>query len=243
MAIVWEGIQCSLAAICRRIRLYRVNSSEYDPQMSSQRPSNNDELREEYNLADLQGGTRGKYASAPEEDRSNRSAGRPFSLTTLVFAVTLTALSWISVHPGIPKIWGPFNLVVFLPAFLLHELIESTRVSLLLSTLIVPLLFLVWTIPHTWQNPRPPIRTLVLAICAIAFSVGSVAHGWTFAMEYHGASYVYGVVIVSAISWIAIGLLAVISLQKATPRWNAAFHCVFFAWLAWYAIPYMGELP
>ncbi len=87
------------------------------------------------------------------------------------------------------------------------------------------------------------MRTVLFSVFAVALSACSLVFGYSYGMEYQGWDYVIGVVIVSMTCWTAILILVAIALRKPNANWNLAFHTFFFAWLAWYAIPYMGELP
>jgi hypothetical protein len=144
--------------------------------------------------------------------------------------------------PGYPRIWAPFNLLVIVPAFLLGEQF-SVDVALLIAPLSVPFFFLIWTMPATWIGPKPPKRTLIFAFFAVSLSVASLVLGYSYGVEYHGISYVIGTLITSALCWTAIAVAGITAVLKPSVGRNLTFHIAFFAWLAWYAIPYMGELP
>jgi hypothetical protein len=63
-------------------------------------------------------------------------------------------------------------------------------------------------------------------------------------LEYQGARHTYVVCIVNA-AWIAFLWLIFARYWKREPSFkiNLLLHWVLFAWLAWYAFPYLGELP
>lgn len=201
-----------------------------------------DDLRAEYELSQLEGDVRGKYL----EDSPRRASGIgyvPPSITALAIVLLLGMLSWITVLPGTPRVWAPFNLLVLAPAFLLDEYFSSAKLCSILAAFVVPLFFLLWTFPATWQSPKPPMRTILLSLVTIALSACSLVFGYSWGMEYHGANYVHGVAIISVICWTTTLALAVLASRKRNATWNFAFHVSFFAWLAWYAIPCLGELP
>lgn len=163
--------------------------------------------------------------------------------SALAAAFVLAVLSQMSVSAGVPSGWSPFNLVVVLPAFLSYELLRSTSASLFFGTLVVPIFFLVWTYPATWLDPAPPKRTVVLSFVLVVLSAFSIVFGYSYGLEYQGDDYVSRVSMVSIACWTGIVSLAVLAMRNKTRAWNVAFHLLFFGWLAWYAIPYMGELP
>jgi hypothetical protein len=107
----------------------------------------------------------------------------------------------------------------------------------------VPIFFLIWTYPTTWLDPVPPKRTVLLSVVMIVISAVSIAFGYSYGLEYQGDDYTLKVSVVSIASWIGILTLAFLAMRNKTRAWNVAYHLFFFAWLAWYAIPYMGELP
>jgi hypothetical protein len=68
--------------------------------------------------------------------------------------------------------------------------------------------------------------------------------GWKFGLQYQGTRYVYEV---SAANVFGIAFLA--TGFSWSRKWegsftlNLALHWLLFVWLAWYAFPYLGELP
>ena len=173
--------------------------------MDSNGPLGDDELRNEYNLLDLRGRVRGKYSQAFH--RQNHEMPKQIQAVSSAMAIVLplAVLSLLTILPGYPTIRGPLNLVVMIPAFLMDGFIRSTRMCLFLATLVVPLFFLIWTIPGTWLRPKPPLRTVILAASAVAVSAISLACGYSFAIEYYGSVYVVGVITVSVICWMIVG--------------------------------------
>ena len=83
----------------------------------------------------------------------------------------------------------------------------------------------------------------MLSIALIVLSAINLITDYSFAMGYYGGQYVYGVVAVSVVSWLLIVGLGVKAMQKKSVRWNFTFQLFLFSWLAWYGIPYLGELP
>ena len=67
--------------------------------------------------------------------------------------------------------------------------------------------------------------------------------GYSSGVDSQGAAYARGVLILNVIWWIVVAVLFRLAWLRKTVAYNFAFHIVLFAWLAWYALPYMGELP
>jgi len=139
----------------------------------------------------------------------------------------------------VPTIFCPFPALTVLPAFALSSLhLWSTAVT------VPPLLFFLWN-PGLFRGERKvPKRSRWLLIAAIALSVIWFIVGWSNGFHYQGAKYVYTVALAN-LAW--IGLLSVIfrAYRRREPSFNVnlIFHWLLFAWLAWYAFPYLGELP
>jgi hypothetical protein len=202
----------------------------------------NDELRSEYDLSNLGGSIRGKYLPTnPTGTKSIQANSRWLALIGIV--TLLLTLSWVTIAPGVPRVWAPLNLVVLAPAFLFYGLIHTTSFCLIIATLVVPAFFLVWTYPSAWLADVPPKRTVALAIASVVASAISLIFGYSKGIQYQGREYVDRVFIISSVCWIAILILAALSVRNRTRAWNVAFHVFLFSWLAWYAVPYMGELP
>ena len=73
-------------------------------------------------------------------------------------------------------------------------------------------------------------------------SLANVVFSRSYGLKYQTVAYVNTVTVVSLLCCAAVGLLVLASRQPSVHR-NLWFHVIFFSWLAWYAIPYMGELP
>lgn len=68
--------------------------------------------------------------------------------------------------------------------------------------------------------------------------------GWKFGMEYQGAEYTYTVCILNALSICFLGLVFATNWGKESSFGiNLVLHWILFAWLAWIAFPYLGEMP
>jgi hypothetical protein len=106
------------------------------------------------------------------------------------------------------------------------------------------LLFFAW-IPRAFQgDAKIHKRSHVLLALASVLSVAWFVFGWNYGLEYQGARHTYVVCIVNA-AWIAFLWLIFAQYWKREPSFkiNLLLHWVLFAWLAWYAFPYLGELP
>jgi hypothetical protein len=139
---------------------------------------------------------------------------------------------------GVPTVLCPFPTLTFLPALLLSSWgLQGTAV-------IVPvLLFFVWN-PGLFRGEIGiPVRSYVLMAVLTVLSLVDFVASWKLGLRYQGAPYTYTVCAVN-IMWVCLlgVLLAVGWKTKSSFKCNLILHWALFAWLCWYAFPYMGEL-
>jgi hypothetical protein len=138
-----------------------------------------------------------------------------------------------------PMSFCPFPALTVLPAFVLSPLHLWSA-----AVIVPPLLFFLWNPGLLRGESKLPKRSPWLLVAAIALSVIWFIVGWKDGLHYQGARHVY---IVTATNVVWIGLLSVLfgwyRGQEPSFKLNLVFHWILFAWLAWYAFPYLGELP
>jgi hypothetical protein len=83
----------------------------------------------------------------------------------------------------------------------------------------------------------------VLLVCSVAFSVIWAMTAWEYGIRSQGASYTRLVLALNAL-WATL-LTALGVWGRVLPQfWKSyLFHWLLFAWLGWYAFPFLGELP
>jgi hypothetical protein len=139
----------------------------------------------------------------------------------------------------VPTIFCPFPMLTVFPVFLLSSW------HLWRAVICVPtLLFFAWH-PKLFRGAaRVPIRSSALYASATILSVLYFATGWKWGLQYQGAQYTQVVCAVNTAWVILLGLGFARSWTGSSSfRFNLFLHWMLFAWLAWYAFPYMGELP
>lgn len=156
-------------------------------------------------------------------------------LRTVLAVATLTILSWLTISPGVPTIYAPLNLLVLVPAMLI-----GGRVA---AVVLIPLVFCLWCLPVLRGQPNVPVRSVVLVVGAVMLSALNLAFGFDYASHYHGLTYTIGATLVSITCWIVLGIVLLLAKRCPSSGHSLAFHVAMFAWLAWYAFPYLGELP
>jgi hypothetical protein len=136
---------------------------------------------------------------------------------------------------GVPTVLCPFPAMTVPPMFLL----ESR------AAVFVPfVLFLVWNPQLFRGTAKIPRRSYGLLGVATALSTYWFVVGWQYGLKYQGARYTYLVCAINVV-WVA-ALWAMLTRKLwSTPsfRSNLLLHWALFAWLGWYALPWLGELP
>ncbi len=153
-----------------------------------------------------------------------------------IFAFGLIAFfSWLTISSGTSTLYSPVNLPLVLVG-----LLSSSFIAVLFF---MPIVFLIWCWPILRGEPVVPRRSIILLALSIALSIFYFVRGIDFGIQYQGRDFVIGVGIVNAIFWILLVVLAVIARRRPHYRNNLIFHFALFAWLAYYAFPYLGESP
>ncbi|MBN2216304.1 MAG: hypothetical protein JW719_02900 [Pirellulales bacterium] len=156
-------------------------------------------------------------------------------LHTVLAVATWTILSWITISPGVPTIYAPLNLLVLVPAMLI-----GGRVA---AVVLIPLVSCLWCRPVFRGRPNVPVCSVVLLVVAVILSALNLAFGFDYASHYHGLAYAVTATLVNVSCWIVLGVVLLWAMRCPSSSHNLAFHVAMFAWLAWYAFPYLGELP
>jgi len=139
---------------------------------------------------------------------------------------------------GYPTILHPFPAITVLPAFFLAS------VHLWMAGAIVPVvIFFLWNPRLSQGETRVPKRSYVLLAVAAFLSIIWFVFGWKLGLQYQGPTYTHWVFAIN-VAWIAILAVSIVRCQRANSfASNLIFHWLFFAWLGWFAFPYLGELP
>ena len=139
---------------------------------------------------------------------------------------------------GYPTILHPFPAMTVLPAFFL----ASAHLWALSAT--IPVIgFLIWNPALLHGQTQVPWRSHALLAAATGLNVIWFAFGWKFGLQYQGSTYTYAVFGIN-VAWIAILAASIVLGRKQNSfASNLVFHWLLFAWLGWFAFPYLGELP
>ena len=165
-----------------------------------------------------------------------------FPAGTLTFMAGLALLipaSFGLLLTGVPTILGPLPLLTTIPALLL-----STWRLYYLAIGLPVLLFFLWRPGFFRGAPQVPRRSYVLVAIITVLSITYFISGWRRGLQYQGAGYTRAVLIVN-VGWAAVLVFAFVRTWKKGASFGISLfvHWMLFAWLAWYAFPYLGELP
>lgn len=156
-------------------------------------------------------------------------------LVSLCFAIAV--ITWASTSTGVPEVYSPFPLLVILPAFF--------GIPIPLIAIGSAGLFGVSLLRHFQGTPAPrPNRGLTVVLAMITgLTALSIIGGWSYGVEYQGANHTIAVTIANlifaAIAWSTWTRARI----PGRSRMQVAFSFTLFAWMFWYALPYLGELP
>ena len=165
-----------------------------------------------------------------------------YSAGTLTLTAGMTLLIPASLGlflTGVPTTLCPLPLLTTIPAFLL-----STWRLHYLATGLPVLLFFVWRPGFFHGESMVPKRSYVLLAILTVLSFVYFISGWRLGLQYQGVEYTRTVLIVN-LGWVAALVFAFVRTCRngASFRTSLFVHWMLFAWLAWYAFPYLGELP
>ena len=159
-------------------------------------------------------------------------------------AILLWGIAYISIATSSPKIYSPYSLIVILLGMTIYELFQVGKLTVyLLSSFVIPLLFLLWSLPllsgQTQIIKRSKIITILLVLLSLVWLIAS----WSYGIQYQGITHTVAVDIFNVMFWLVLFLLYRINRTSPSYTSNYFFHWLLFAWLGWVAFPWLGELP
>jgi hypothetical protein len=140
-----------------------------------------------------------------------------------------------------PKIYAPFPLLVVL--VLIHTEAILGHGSIIAAAAFIPIVFWLWCLPILKDRTTIPRRSYVLLVGAVILSLIWLADGFSYALGYHGAEYTVSTTVINLCCCVALSVLAFYVRRRPSLVHNLTFHAALFAWLAWCAFPWLGELP
>jgi hypothetical protein len=172
-------------------------------------------------------------STPPQHECSGRTFTRP---TLFVFCFGIAAITWTSISNGVPAMYSPFPLLVIFPALL------GFPVPLIAAG--TGVLFALTQIAHFKGAPKPNPNlgfTIALALTTALTTLAIIA-GWSYGLRYQGLAYCVVVTIANILFACASWTLWWAARTPARYRVQVLFAFTLFAWIFWYALPYMGEV-
>ena len=163
-------------------------------------------------------------------------------------AVVVGFASYMTIASGSPSLLSPLSLVVAIPAMFAFDAFPGSGplrdvATLGLVSAVFPALFLIWSVPAFRKEPSVPPRSTVLLVLLAALSGAWFVLSWDYGLRYEGRRHTVGVLVISAFLLSLVGGLWLWARRVPSIRSSALFHTALFAWLAWGAFPWLGELP
>jgi hypothetical protein len=130
-------------------------------------------------------------------------------------------------------------MLTVLPAFVLS--LSSGRWTC--AALLVPsLLFFMWNPGLFRGQERVPTRTLILLAAMPLLTAIYFLESWNYGLQYQGRWFTFVTCIVNVVWLAALWMIAAGRRRRNSFAGNLLLHWLLFAWLGWYAFPYLGEL-
>jgi hypothetical protein len=158
----------------------------------------------------------------------------------IIFGLSLVLLAWVGLFSaGVPTLYCPMPTMTVVPAFVLSSVRLQTA-----AVLIPTLFFFLWN-PGliVGQQSTMPKRTVGLVALLSVLTIMDFVLEWRYGMQYQGTDHTIAVYTINVL-WLAVIWWAVIHALRRPSFWaNLLSHWALFAWLGYYAFPYLGELP
>ena len=164
------------------------------------------------------------------------------SLLTVVAGLSLLAPAVLFGFPSLlsRSSMGGISILYPMPA----PVFVSMLLGLGLVGLVIPVAaFFAWN-PGLFRGQAAiPIRSYVLLAVATLADAGWFVAGWKLGLSFQGAAYTHSVLAIN-VAWLALLWAAFLLARNARPsfRRNLLLHWMLFAWLAWSAFPFFGEM-
>lgn len=163
-----------------------------------------------------------------------------YRLAAIASGFGLVVPAWIGTFSsGTPTLYSPFPTLTILPALLLSKWHLEYMACLTPTTF-----FFLWNPGLVFKStPKLPRRTIALLAVLSALGVIDCLFEWNYGIQYHGRRHTLIIYAVEAFWLASLWWIVVWFRRKPSFAGNLIAHWLVFAWLGWYAFPYLGELP
>jgi hypothetical protein len=110
-----------------------------------------------------------------------------------------------------------------------------------LAIFVPALLFWAWSVQLFRGEPNLPLRSALLFWALVALSAVYFVAMWEFGLQSQGNVHVVSVAAFNVAALVALWWLLTNARSKPLFRRSLGFHLALFAWLAWFAFPFLGE--
>jgi hypothetical protein len=166
---------------------------------------------------------------------------------TIAVGLVLLVVGWFgSFSSGGPTLTCPMPTITILPAFFLispRSPASHVPFSYWFASFVPVIVFFAWNPGLFKGNVRIPKRSWVLLVTLTVLSVVYFAASWRYGNHYQGPVYTAVICAVNVLWIVSLWAIWYRSWRVSSFRANLLFHATLFTWLAWYAFPYLGELP
>jgi hypothetical protein len=111
------------------------------------------------------------------------------------------------------------------------------------SALIIPLLFVPWSLPLFRGEAVIPSRSRWAALIVAVLSCAYLGWAAQYGVRFQGSVHTFGVIGMNALIGAVLLVLYALNRRRATFTTNLLFQAVLFSWLGTYAFPFLGEGP
>jgi hypothetical protein len=160
-------------------------------------------------------------------------------IVTWAAGFSLIIPAFIGLPPaGGPTLLRPLPALTVLPALILSYM-HCGELAIGLPSL----LFLAWNPQLLRGETTPPKRSYILLGLLVVLSVIFFWSSWQWGIQYQGRRFTIGMILIN-FGWI-VGLGAGFWFCRklsASYLGSLILHWLLFAWVAWYAFPWLGEM-
>ena len=162
------------------------------------------------------------------------------AITTFVagFGLLIPAAAGLGLM-GLPAEMSPLPGLTTIPLFVF----SVWRLERIVIIMVPVLLFFAWHPGLFRGDTKVPRRSYALLTVATVLSVIYFVGSWKWGLQYQGVAYTRLVCGVN-FAWIVLLFFGFARAWQRKPsfKFSLLLHWMLFAWLAWYAFPYLGEL-
>lgn len=166
------------------------------------------------------------------------------SVATFLAGFSLLLPAWLGLlAAGSPTVVCPLPALTVIPAIYLSTYLHSGLVFRL-AVVFPAALFFAWNPGLLRGKGEVPRRSFLLFAGIVVLSVIWFLGSWGYGLQYQGHRYTYAISVVNALWASALSIMFLAAWRRKSSYWiSLAAHWMLFAWLGWYAFPYLGELP